>query len=690
MFDKQWVMNKSDYDKNRGVYQNDMQMPHFINLLLRSRVAEENFSPEKYLNPVLEDLSSPFDIEGITDAVDRILIAQEAGEKVTVFGDYDCDGISATFVIYHFLKKYMKMDVDYYIPNRLTEGYGMSQVSSVQIAQNGTTLIITVDNGISAVDEIALLAQMGVDVVVTDHHKKPDNLPECCAVVDPVDCPDCDPNRYLAGCGVAFKLVCALAAELGIDDVVEQYIPVVTIGTIGDSVALKGDNRIIASYGLANMKNSVIKGLRALINLLPARATSVQTVTSSYVMYSIVPKINAAGRLGNAHRALELLLCENEKDAADIARKLIDENTKRQEMESEIVSQALQPENILTQDNDSVVVAYNKDWHHGVIGIVASRLTDKYKKPAFVMSALDEEQKQIVGSGRSVDGYDLHRAVSYAKEYVVKFGGHEAACGLTLEYDKVRSFIDKINEYTKQVEEKKALPPAHIVIDAIVSPEEITVDGVKWLNKLEPFGVGNPEPVLCIKNLQVERVGLVGNDGKHVKMKFSYIDADGGKRYLDGISFSKSAYAPLIGKIKSAAVIFTPTINTWNGNTEVSLQILDMCDGEYSIDNNIRCVYNDAYITAPGYILNRALMVAVYKAICNMPPKFGSDDIIRIREVLLQHDICCTWYALKTAINVFTELGLIKKSSKGTYEIAASRKVELSSSSIFKSHMEAK
>lgn len=687
MFDKQWVMNRENYQKSKTTYAQDPQLPHFVNTLLACRLADKDISLEKFLNPRIEDLSDPCDIEGMTDAVDRIIMAQEAGEKVTIFGDYDCDGITATYVLYHFLAKHMGMQVEYYIPNRLTEGYGMAEASVSQIAQDGTTLMITVDNGIASRKEIELLAQMGVDVIVTDHHKKPEELPECCAVIDPVDLPDSDPHRYLAGCGVAFKLVCALARELGIQETTEKYIPAVMIGTIGDSVPLIGDNRIIAGYGLQYMEATKIMGLKALLHLIPSRSRTLQNISSSYILYSIVPKINAAGRLGNSEKALELLLCENERDAMQMASQLIEENTKRQEKESEIATQATDKVYHLTEEDDSVILAYNKNWHHGVIGIVASRLVEKYRKPAFVMAALDESEKLIVGSGRTVDGYNLHSAVSYAKDYLVKFGGHEAACGLTLELDKVRSFIDKINEYSKISEQDAQIPPPNIVIDAIVEPEELTVENINILNKLEPFGVGNPEPVLCMNSLKIERVSLVGADGKHVKIRFSYNDHNTEKKYIDGIAFSKSAYAPLINKIKKAAVVFTPAINTWNGNTEVSLQITDICDGEYSIDNELGCVYNDAYITAEGYTLDRAKLVAVYKALGNMSSKFGQKDIEKIRDILQSHGINCTWYGLKVALSVFTELGIVKKAGRGMYEIVSCQKVELTSSKIFKSHM---
>ncbi|MBE7066355.1 MAG: single-stranded-DNA-specific exonuclease RecJ [Ruminococcaceae bacterium] len=687
MFDKQWVYYS---EKNKNVHgsscpdidpDNKYHLPEFIKNLLANRLSLGSFTLDSYFNPCIDNLSSPFEIDGMMDAVDRILMAQESDEKVTVFGDYDCDGITATFVLYHFLTKYMNMNVDYYIPNRLTEGYGMSEQSVRKIADSGTTLIITVDNGIAAANEIQLLAEMGVDVVVTDHHKKPEIIPDACAVVDPVNSRENDPNKYLAGCGVAFKLVCALAIELGIPEVTEAYIPVVSVGTIGDSVPLLGDNRIIVRHGLEHMVDTTVTGLKALLEQMPARKNSSGGVTGSYIMYSIVPKINAAGRLGNSQMALEMLLCENMNQASELATRLIDENTKRQEKESEIASQATNAQNILTKDSDAIVIAYNKDWHHGVIGIVASRLVEKFNKPSFVMAAA--EDNTIVGSGRSVDGFDLHAALTHAKEYIVKFGGHEAACGLTISLDNVQPFIEKINEYAQSFTDKQ-LPPPHIVIDSLVDPEELTVQNIELLDKMEPFGMGNPEPVLCIPSLQVERCSLVGADGKHVKIRFSYIGSNNEKKYIDGIAFSKSAFAPLIGKTKKAGVVFTPSINTWNGVTSVSLLITDICDGEYSIDKDLRCVYNDAYITCRGFTLDRNILAHVYKAMSSASQRFGQDDIMKIRDTLQNHGINCTWYILKTALAVFTELGLIKKLNKGMYEcIAQQDRVDLAASKIF-------
>ena len=687
MFDKQWVYNNENDIDTKGLSCADIdatgeyQLPGFIKNLLAKRLAAGSFTPENYFNPRIENLSSPFDIEGMTDAVDRILMAQEADEKVTVFGDYDCDGITATFVLYHFLTKHMNMNVDYYIPNRLTEGYGMSEQSVRKVADSGTTLIITVDNGIAAANEIRLLAELGVDVVVTDHHKKPEIIPDACAVVDPVNSSDADPNKYLAGCGVAFKLVCALAIELGMPEITATYIPVVSVGTVGDSVPLLGDNRIIVRYGLEHMTATVVTGLKALLDLVPARRSQEVGVTASYIMYSIVPKINAAGRLGNSQMALELLLCENTEQTSNLAARLIDENTKRQEKESEIASQATIAQNILTKDSDAIVIAYNKDWHHGVIGIVASRLVEKFNKPAFVMAAAEENT--IVGSGRSVEGFDLHAALTYAKEHIVKFGGHEAACGLTICLDNVQPFINKVNEYAQSFKDKQ-LPPPHIVIDSLVDPEELTVQNVELLSKMEPFGVGNPEPVLCIPALTIERLSLVGMDGKHVKIRFSYIDSNNEKKYIDGIAFSKSAYAPLIGKTRKAGVVFTPSVNTWQGVTDVSLLITDICDGEYSIDKDLRCVYNDAYITCRGFTLDRNILAQIYKSVNAIGQRFGQEDIIKIHDMLQVHGINCTWYILKTALAVFTELGLIKKLNKGVYEcVTCHDRVDLTMSKIF-------
>lgn len=688
MFDKQWVYyNKNDINIEGTIcpdIDSQYQLPEFIKNLLAKRLVAGSFTIDNYFNPSIENLCSPFEIEGMMDAVDRILMAQESDEKVTVFGDYDCDGITATFVLYHFLTKHMNMNVDYYVPNRLTEGYGMSEQSVRKIADSGTTLIITVDNGIAAAEEIQLLAQMGVDVVVTDHHKKPEIIPDACAVVDPVDTSETNPNKYLAGCGVAFKLVCALALELGMPEASEAYIPVVSVGTIGDSVPLLGDNRIIVRHGLEHMSDTTVTGLKALLEQVPPRKNSSGGVTGSYIMYSIVPKINAAGRLGNSQMALELLLCEDMNRASELAASLIDENTKRQEKESEIASQATNTKNILTRDSDSIVIAYNKDWHHGVIGIVASRLVEKFNKPSFVMAAA--EDNTIVGSGRSVDGFDLHAALTYAKEHIVKFGGHEAACGLTICLDNVQPFIEKVNEYAQSFKDKQ-LPPPHIVIDSLVDPEELTVQNIELLDKMEPFGMGNPEPVLCIPSLTIECCSLVGSDGKHVKIRFSYIDSNNEKKYIDGIAFSKSAFAPLIGKIKKAGVVFTPSINTWNGVTGVSLLITDICDGEYSIDKDLRCVYNDAYITCRGFTLDRNILAQVYKAIRTVSEKFGPDDIIKIRDTLQGHGINCTWYILRTALAIFTELGLIKKLNKGMYEcVTCGDRVDLATSKIFTSN----
>ena len=373
MFDKQWIFNIEQHNRYLSECGAQGKTPSFI---------DEIFFKRGFRGAPggLDDLSDPYVLPDMDRAVDRILAAAEEGERVAVFGDYDADGVTASAVLYHFFKNFLEMDVLCHIPDRLSEGYGMSCGAVDRLAEENVTLIVTVDNGIVAFEEIAHAAALGIDVVVTDHHKCADRLPECSAVVDPCILTEKTPASDLCGAGVAYALIRAIADVLGLSDEIRRYVPLVTVGTLGDAVALTGDNRILVKYGMEHLTKLGWTGLNMLVDKISGGKEG--KITSTFILFYLVPKLNAAGRLGNADRAFRLLISENAEEAASLTEELRSENTKRQAAEAEITQQAMQPENLVTGEDDAVVVALGTDWHPGVIGIVASRLTEKYGKPS--------------------------------------------------------------------------------------------------------------------------------------------------------------------------------------------------------------------------------------------------------------------------------------------------------------------
>lgn len=673
MFDKQWIFNIEQHNRYLSECRAQGKTPSFI---------DEIFFKRGFRGAPggLDDLSDPYVLPDMDRAVDRILAAAEEGERVAVFGDYDADGVTASAVLYHFFKNFLEMDVLCHIPDRLSEGYGMSCGAVDRLAEENVTLIVTVDNGIVAFEEIAHAAALGIDVVVTDHHKCADRLPECSAVVDPCILTEKTPASDLCGAGVAYALIRAIADVLGLSDEIRRYVPLVTVGTLGDAVALTGDNRILVKYGMEHLTKLGWTGLNMLVDKISGGKEG--KITSTFILFYLVPKLNAAGRLGNADRAFRLLISENAEEAASLTEELISENTKRQAAEAEITQQAMQPENLVTGEDDAVVVALGTDWHPGVIGIVASRLTEKYGKPSFVL--VKDSEDTAKGSARSVKGFDLHKALSGCAGLLERFGGHEMAAGLGIRLENLRPFIDSLNKYGAEHSQYITEPP-NLEIDAVVLPEELTVETVSQISELEPYGTGNPQPLLCVRRLRIHHCTKVGETGKHLKLSFSGEAADGRKLMLDGIAFSQSGYEAIVRRIGClCSVVCRAELNEWMGKRSVSLLISDLHDADYDIDNGLKCVYNSDYITGRGFALERRLLAVMYKQLLAYGDSFKFSDLYRIRENMRKLGLECTWYEIRNAIDIFTELELIKRKDKQNFSIVKRPgKTELGASAVY-------
>ncbi len=452
-------------------------------------------------------LSSPFLLKDMEKGVARIRRAIGSGERILVYGDYDADGVTATALLYSYLQN-VGADVDFYIPSRLGDGYGLTGRTAERILQGGFSLVVTVDNGIAAVEEAAFFKENGIDLVVTDHHRAGDVLPDCAAVIDPHRPDDTSPCKELAGVGVALKLAAALE-DGNYGPVLEDYLDIVTLGTVADIVPLTGENRTLVTLGLPALESTCRPGLTCLMESLSLADKSINSTT---VAFALAPKINAAGRMDTAETALELLLTEDFNRASELVASLHNANTERQTAENRILEEAAA---MIEADpayrNEAVTVVAGKNWHPGVIGIVASRLVETYGKPAFVISV--PETGEAKGSCRSIPGFSLYEALSSVQHLLTKFGGHTLAAGFSVYEENIPALRDSLNALAGQCGE---LTPV-LSVDCRLNPANLSVSVLESLALLEPFGASNPGPVFGLFGVTVTGVKPIGNN-RHVRL----------------------------------------------------------------------------------------------------------------------------------------------------------------------------
>ena len=509
--------------ENDAVRIAEIEKQYNLTYLVAQKLAEKNLTNkeiEVFLNPTRKDFHDPFELPDMKKAVDRILRAIKSNEKIIIYGDYDADGITSTTI----LKRYMKdrgIDVGTYIPNRLNEGYGLNENAIRKIAKQGYNLIITVDCGITAEKETEIAKDLGMDVIITDHHEVPNNLPEAVAVVDAKRKDNKYPFNQLAGCGVAFKLIQAISNKLELpEEEWLKYIDIACIGTISDIVPLIDENRVIAKLGLKLIEVTRNIGLKTLMQIAECKR-----IDSNFVSFGISPRINACGRMGHQEDALELFLTNDSIEARKLANRLEEYNRERQEIEKRIFSEALE---ILSKEKDEPCVIIGKDgWHHGVIGIVSSKITELTYKPSILICFEGEDSK---GSGRSIQGFDLHEAVYNCKELLTAVGGHSMAIGLSLKTGSFPKFKEKVLKYAKEKEVENIQP--ELVIDSVISGSDISISSIEQIEMLEPFGESNTMPIIMYKNLKVDSIRAL-SEGKHLKL--TLLD---GNVYIDAIGFN--------------------------------------------------------------------------------------------------------------------------------------------------------
>lgn len=512
-----------------------------------------------------ENVPVPFLMKDLDKAVARIQKAIKNHEKIRIFGDYDVDGITSTAILMHAIAGIGGM-VDYYIPERLTEGYGMNKASVVAASHDGVSLIITVDSGIASVEEADVARSMGIDVVITDHHEPPPVIPRAVAVINPKqgDCPY--QFKDLAGAGVAYKLAEALLNPAECDYLPDKLIELACLGTIADIVPLKGENRILVKKGLKALSHSGFVGLQALMEQCGFKQGE---INSRQVAFQLAPKINAAGRLGDASCAVKLLLCDNKDEAAALAAELCALNEERQKVEAAIYQEALDIIEAGGVDlaRDKVIVLAREGWHLGVIGIVASKLVQDFYRPVILMNI---EGGTAKGSARSIPPFNLFQALQHNTQYLGKFGGHKQAAGLTMLLENVPLFSSAINCYAdKQLTDEDLLP--EIYVDCEVALTDLNEDTYRQMQMLAPYGCDNPAPVVVCRQAGIMDHFTVGLNGAHLKLKVSSTQL-----LLDAIGFNLGRYQDLVAQVDYLDLAFSLEKNEWNGRTNLQLNIKDL------------------------------------------------------------------------------------------------------------------
>ncbi len=570
-----WIYNS--VDKNlieETAYKHNMPKP-VAELMLKKGISSPD-DIENFFNGSLKSLRNPFEISDMEKAAERIAKAVMNHERICIYGDYDVDGITATALLYIFLMQ-CGANVSYYIPNRLEEGYGLNKEAVKEIAARKTNLIITVDCGISAVQEVLEASIHGMDIIITDHHQPSKELPVAAyAIINPMREDDTYPNKTLAGVGVAFKTVMALRFVLKKYDFFKQEVPnirnlldIVTLGTIADVMPLVDENRIFVRHGLELMSGENVRiGIDELKKTVENLSASKKMKTSN-IGFQLAPRINAMGRMASSEKSFKLLVTQNRSEAKQLALELDNENKYRQMIERDILQQTydLIEKNQYAELQSGLVIA-SDNWHPGVIGIVASRVVDKYFKPTVILT---EDNGVYKGSARSIPGFHLYDGLSSLSDILISFGGHKYAAGVKLEKKNLEEFRNRFNEVVKtSLKEEDFIP--EIYIDAEIDSKDITNEVMQWLEKLEPYGQGNKEPVFFMKKVfkyQVET--FVGKNFNHLKCVF---EKNG--LIFEAIGYNMKEYKSLMAENDKFDILFSLVHNTWKNTKVIQLNLKDI------------------------------------------------------------------------------------------------------------------
>ena len=562
IYSKKWTLKYKGEVKETNLSKKINISPE-ISQILNNRGIENEKDAEIFMNPYLEYLRDPFLMKDMKKSTERIKKAIENKERIYIYGDYDVDGVSSTSILYLYFKS-IGFPVKYYIPNRLEEGYGINEDAIKKIHDDGCDLIITVDCGITSVKEVELANELGIDVIITDHHECQSEIPDAYAIVNPKQ-EDCNyPFDMLCGCGVAFKMIQALTDEEEFKTSMFDYLEIVTLATICDIVPLIDENRIIVKNGLKLMKEGKNLGLRELIKVCGIETNK---IGSSHIGFSIGPRINASGRLGYSYLGVQLFTTDNEDEAKEIANILEGKNIERQMIESKMYKEA---EEILSSDerfkDDKVLVIAKEGWQHGIIGIVASKLTEKYYKPTILLTIEDGE---ATGSARSIKGFSIFDALVSCKDLMNKFGGHEQAAGLALDAKNIDELRVRINEIADYNLSKEDLIE-NIKVEYELKEDSATLDLVDNLHKLEPFGLSNPSPRFIMRDLLLTNIFKMGKNKQHLKIIVE------NKKSYECVGFNMAYLADNFQLGDKVDILFQVDENNYNNERKVQFLLKDI------------------------------------------------------------------------------------------------------------------
>jgi len=560
----EWHISKED-KKLQSELSKGLNISPILAQLLINRETKEVPSARKFLKADLKDLRDPYIFQDMEKAVEKILRAINNNERILIYGDYDVDGLTSVALLFTILRKFTT-NLYYYIPNRFQEGYGLNEEAIDILFKNNIKLIITVDCGINSISEIEKANNYSINVIVTDHHQPRKSLPSALAIINP----KCDTNypfKELAGVGVSFKVAQALYSKLKKNqDDLWSLLDYVALGSIADSVPFIDENRILIKYGLRALNQTNKEGLKALIM---ESGVNYGNLGTKEVNFALAPRINAAGRLGDPKLALELLLTDSEYKAKYLSQKLSEINKHRREIGDNILKEARKFASIQVKEKDNkVLVLESENWNQGVIGIIASRLVDEFNRPAIIISKKNGIAK---GSGRSIKGFHLYNVLESCQDILINFGGHELAAGITMESNKIPEFKLRINEISQNFIKEDDLSP-ELKIDTQISLSDINFGLIKDISVLEPFGIGNPQPVFCSYKNIISDWRLVGGKREHLKIKIK-----GENRTLEGIGFKLSKIGKQIfSENKVVDLAFNIELNKWNGTENLQLNIKDI------------------------------------------------------------------------------------------------------------------
>ncbi len=644
---RKWEVRPLDKER-AAAFAQTYGVPFFLAMLMNIRGLDDAAHLREFLGEG-EPLSDPFLLKDMDKAAARITRAVDNMEKIAVYGDYDADGVTSTAMLYSYLET-RGADVIFYIPQREGEGYGMNMGAVEYLKEQGVSLFVTVDNGISSVQEVARANELGIDVVVTDHHRPQEILPDAVAVVDAYRPDDTSPYKHFSGVGIAFKLLMALEDGAGdVEDLLEAYSDLAAIGTIGDIVPLTGENRTLIRAGLERLSQSDRPGVQA---LLENAGIAGKALTSTNVAFTLVPRINATGRMGAPERAVRLLISGYEEEAEVLSEEICADNEERRRVEAEIAEAAFADIEAKGYMKDRVVVVDGENWHHGVIGIVASRVTERCGKPCMIISRGETEAK---GSGRSIEGFSLFEAICACGDLLIKFGGHPMAAGITLKPENIEAFRKRINQYA--AEHFPQMPTQTVTLDCKLNPAALSVSMAQSLTQLEPFGNGNPQPVFGLFNMELSNVTPVGGGG-HLRLTLEKNGA-----VITAMRFNtKPEELPYhIGDKIDLAVQLEA--REFRGQPSLTVIVRDMKFAAFNTEKNIASLASFEKWQR-GEVLSaedknrlypdRACLAAIYRALRTVNGK--ETDQVRF---VSQFGKDMTLGLFKTALLVFEERGLV-------------------------------